>query len=277
MAEALKKAKDVRDGHRAIAKRRMGEADALLEELADKGTVDVTKLAQAKLTLAGKMETLRKLDEAILDVLTDAEDIAKEIEEADDFNHEMCARLVRVERALSESSSSKLSGSEPATRSHAKLPKLNLPTFNGDLTSWMTFWDSYEVAVHENKSLSDVEKFTYLRTLVSHAAKEAIAGFALTSANYLDAIQVLKDRFGNKDRIILKHMEALLAIESVRDNDVTALRTLYDKVEAHTRELKALGLAAETYNYLLPPVLKRKLPNELCLTIRGKFLKMNES
>ena len=42
---------------------------------------------------------------------------------------------------------------------------------------------------------------------------------------------------------------------------------MYDKIEAHMCELKALGIAAEAYNCLLPSLLRKKLPNELCLTI----------
>ena len=104
----------------------------------------------------------------------------------------------------------------------------------------MTFWDSYNAAVHSDSKLSDVEKFTYLKkTLVSKTAKEAIAGLTLNE--------------GNKERIISKHMEALLNVEAVdSQGNTAALRALYDKVEIHTRELQTLGVAAEAYNCLLP-------------------------
>ena len=122
--------------------------------------------------------------------------------------------------------------------------------------------------MHNNPSLLPVQKFTYLHSLVSKSAKEAIAGLALTDANYSEAVKLLEIRFGNKERIIAKHMDALLNLESVASNTNTgALRALYDKIEAHTRELKALGVAAEAYNCLLPSLLMKKLPNELCLTI----------
>lgn len=32
--------------------------------------------------------------------------------------------------------------------SYYKLPKLRLPEFDGDITQWQTFWDSYESSVH---------------------------------------------------------------------------------------------------------------------------------
>ena len=51
------------------------------------------------------------------------------------------------------------SSSEATTR----LPKLNLPTFSGDPLLWQSFWDCFEAAVHNNSSLTDVQKLNYLR------------------------------------------------------------------------------------------------------------------
>ena len=40
---------------------------------------------------------------------------------------------------------------------------------------------------------------------MEHSAKDAISGLLLTAANYDEAIDVLKTRFGAKQRIISKH------------------------------------------------------------------------
>ena len=58
-------------------------------------------------------------------------------------------------------------------------------------------WDSFNSAIHENPELSKVDKFNYLRLMVTYAASEAICGLTLTSAKYDEAIEVLKKRFGN--------------------------------------------------------------------------------
>ena len=64
-----------------------------------------------------------------------------------------------------------------------KLPKLQLRSFNGDLTKWTAFWESFESAVHNNSELSEVEKFNYLNSLLERSAREAVSGLALTAAN----------------------------------------------------------------------------------------------
>lgn len=52
----------------------------------------------------------------------------------------------------------------------AKLPRLSLPSFSGNVTKWTTFWDSCESAVHKNENLTDIDKFNYLRSLLEHTA-----------------------------------------------------------------------------------------------------------
>ena len=82
--------------------------------------------------------------------------------------------------------------------SQLKLPKLTLHQFNGDLTEWMGFWDSYESAIHSKKELSAIDKFNYLMSLLTGFALEVIAGLTLTGPNYDEAIAILQKRFGNR-------------------------------------------------------------------------------
>ena len=49
-----------------------------------------------------------------------------------------------------------------AIASQVKLPKLSIKKFNGELTKWVTFWDSFNSSIHTNPKLSSVDKFNYL-------------------------------------------------------------------------------------------------------------------
>ena len=40
---------------------------------------------------------------------------------------------------------------------HAKLPKLELKKFHGNLIHWYPFWDSFESTFHKNPNLSSVD------------------------------------------------------------------------------------------------------------------------
>ena len=157
-------------------------------------------------------------------------------------------------------------------RVSAKLPKLSLKKYDGTLTTWTPFWDAYKTAIRSNHSLSSVEKFTYLQTLLEGKAKEAISGLSLTDANYTAAIGILERRFGDKELIIAAHMDKLMSLEAVHsDYHIADLRRLYDRTESSIRALDVLGVKAESYGALLMPIFIKRIPSDLRLNITRKL------
>ena len=234
-----------------------------------------------KLSLQEKLETLKLLDSQILQ-LTDEGELEDEIEQADSFRENIHAAMVKIEEhctvPLTTLPAAGTHPREPPTNvpgtidpphgSRVKLPKLSIHPLNGDITAWTTFWDSYDSAIHQNPELSDINKFNYLKSLLEHAAYEAIAGLALTSVNYHEAITTLKKRFGNKQQIIDKHMDVLLHVEPVTSqHNLKGLRRMYDLAESHIRGLRSLGVSSDSYGSLLSSVLFSKLLQELCLVV----------
>lgn len=55
-----------------------------------------------------------------------------------------------------------------------KLLKLAIQPFNGDMTNWTTFWDSFESAIDSSPGLTEIDKFNYLKSLLEKSAAEAI-------------------------------------------------------------------------------------------------------
>ena len=92
------------------------------------------------------------------------------------------------------------------------LPKLTLPHFSGDPVDWIHFWDSVSATVDKKTSLSDIEKFTYLRSVLEGEAAAAIAELSLTSTNYQNAVDLLTQRFGKDTVIINSYMNRLMKI-----------------------------------------------------------------
>ena len=277
MAEALLKKKRVRAGHRASATKILHHVDATLT--AD--TPDASRLALHKMSLGEKLETLKTLDNEIIDLIEDETALGEEIEQADAFKETIYAAMIRIEKfpiasaPPAERRSHAPGETDPRerpeiaiSRSRARLPKLTLRSFNGDITKWTSFWDSFESAIHINRDLSDIDRFNYLNSLLERTARDAVSGLTLTSANYHEAISILKKRFGSKQQIISKHMDILLNVDPVTSSHaVKALRQLYDLVESHIRSLKSLGVAPENYGSLLSPVLLNKLPTDLRLIV----------
>ena len=155
-----------------------------------------------------------------------------------------------------------LSSASTTSSQNHRLPKLDLPYFNGDVLQWQTFWDSYESTIHYNSSLTDIQKFSYLKAQLQSNAAQAIEGFALTNANYCTAINLLKERFGQTHKIIHGYMKALMDLPAP-DNHLQSLRNYGDKLEAYIRGLESLGQTQEMYGALLSPVVMDKLPPEI--------------
>ena len=91
------------------------------------------------------------------------------------------------------------------------------------------------------------------------------------AANYHKAIETLQRRFGSKQEIINKHMDALLQVEAVTSSHNTrALHRQFDYISCHICSLKSLRIASESYGNLLCPVLTNKIPSDLQLIISQK-------
>ena len=113
-------------------------------------------------------------------------------------------------------------------------------------------------------SLNRVDKFSYLKGLLTPEAHECISGLALTDDNYIEAVTLLKERYGNKKVLINAIMDSFVKLPTIHSkNHMKELRALYDQVEITSRNLKSLDVEIVTYGSLLVPILTEKLPNEL--------------
>ena len=225
------------------------------DRTADEG-VTLDRLQQSKLMLQEKLDTLNTLDQEIL-VLVEDSTLEDEIEQADVFKERLQQSLITTDRLITLKNAAQIAatgGPHPRTttatescteavvttttsathlrdpavegsRGMVKLPKLVPRKFNGDLTKWESFWSSFEFSTHLNTTLTAVDKFNYLNSLLEGPALAAVAGLKLTTANYSEALDTLKKRFGNKQQIIPRHINTLLELESVTSsNNTKALR-----------------------------------------------------
>ena len=150
----------------------------------------------------------------------------------------------------------------------AKLPKLEVWKFGGNISEWQEFWDSFESAIDRNETLAEIDKISYLQGLLIEQARSAIAGFSLTSANYKAAIQLLKKHYSKQKVIQRTYINDLLNLELIYGKrDTQRLRTMYDFAETKYRAFEALGADQETYSAIVVPSLFKKLPEQLRLTI----------
>ncbi|XP_071177507.1 uncharacterized protein [Mytilus edulis] len=292
------KLKSIRAGHRSAVSRilRRFEERSETEEKPEEDELE-TILD----TLKEKQDILKDLDKNILDSVQE-EDIEQEILDTDEYKFNLETKIRKIRKFIQAQTSnlnaaarsfsphnetlqpihnvgpvynirddsqntglnftSLRSNSSVNSSNFHKLPKLNLPTFDGNVLEWQSFWDSFDSAIHNNNTLTDVQRFNYLKSLLEGEASYTIAGFALTHTNYNKAIELIHERFGQKHKIIQSYMQALLDIPAPK-NTLSQLRSYYDRTETYIRGLESLGQAQDSYGSLLIPVILNKMPGEI--------------
>ena len=53
------------------------------------------------------------------------------------------------------------------------LPRQEIPPFSGDPLQFQSFWEIFDSSIHSNTSLPPINKFSYLKTLLTREAKDA--------------------------------------------------------------------------------------------------------
>ena len=122
-----------------------------------------------------------------------------------------------------------------------KLPKLDVPTFDGDVLHWTQFWEQFEVSVHSRTNVSDAEKLVYLQqTTKSGSARGTIEGLSQTGDHYHEAIDCLRSRY-NRPRLIHRaHVRMIMDVPPLKDGSGKELRQLHDAIQQHLRALKSM-------------------------------------
>ena len=151
-----------------------------------------------------------------------------------------------------------------AVASPMQLPKLKLPTFNGDKRQWPPFWDTFRSAV-DDRAIPKNQKFACLQPLLTDKARKAVEGFLLSDKNYDIVVERLKKRFGNTDS--LRNTLEMELHDLPRSGDrAVEVRDTFDQIERICRQLESLGVNIEHEQVGLS--IERKLPKWLLLDVK---------
>jgi hypothetical protein len=142
-----------------------------------------------------------------------------------------------------------------------RLPKIELPTFDGDILCLQSYYQSVKVSIVDNSALADVQKLEYIMRSLKGVAAESVKGFSKVAENYESVLSTLKERFGHLRLILDAHMRGLIHLPRLSAEDATSMRVFYDKVVG--RECMGEKYSSETLAPVLVPLIVDKLPNKL--------------
>lgn len=233
----LQKLKVKRATNRTFFTKTITKIEPLLEkELTDENVCKVKELYEL---ILDKSKQLQINDAEIDTLITDVNEYETELKSREEYDEKISSVRCKVTSFLENYKNLNLKNvhesknridsdheiSKPSS-SNVKLPKLTIEKFAGDTSLWQEFYAAFESAIHKNSTLTKLEKFVYLKSLLTQSAYSSVAGFSLTEENYESCLQLLKDRYGRRDLIINSHMGKLLNLEPVKhSSNVKGLRS----------------------------------------------------
>jgi len=209
-----------------------------------------------KNTLVSQNNRLEELNKQILKELEDSDEkLEDESEKIEEYCTKAFECIAIADILIKESTSTNQDQS-------FRLPKIQLPKFDGNVLLWQEFFETFKVSV-DQQNISDIEKFQYLKSSLGGEAAATITGMPITCANYKSALDILKNRYGSTKRVLRAHVRALLALTTPNIKSSMSLRSFIDAIHRHMRGLEGLNVVQDNYEIFLCEILLIKVPNEI--------------
>lgn len=125
--------------------------------------------------------------------------------------------------------------------------KSKYPNLGGDYKEFSSFIDLYGALVDKNTSLSEIEKFNYLLSVLDGPPLSLIRTIPRTSDNYEIAYNTLNNRYSNKRIIAQMHSAAIENTSKINADNSIALRKLLDTFSENLAALKDLNFNVDAW------------------------------
>ncbi|XP_058456731.1 uncharacterized protein LOC131434103 [Malaya genurostris] len=142
---------------------------------------------------------------------------------------------------------------------HHRLPKIDLPKFNGDESRWISFRDNFLSMIHCNDDIPTVNKLHYLLQALEGDAKKPFETVDVQSDNYASTWGALLKRYDNKRYLKKELFRGLFELPPMKRESAQELNTLVDDYQRHVKALEKLGEPVTNWDTPLIYILTSKL------------------
>ncbi|XP_045462023.1 uncharacterized protein LOC123672080 [Harmonia axyridis] len=250
---------------RATAKAKFTIVAKKLEPLIVKFESDSSSLSEGDFDLIRIFkDDLSSIDESFdqvqsqIEISCEDDQFDSEIIQREEFSDNMCRFRNKINLMLNKRNVLN-HDVKSEVKSRVQLPVIDLPKFNGTYEGWLSFKDLFHSLVHSNQSISDIQKYHYLRASLNSATSKMIESLDFSSENYIIAWELLCNRFDNKKFLINNHIKCLFNLIPLKKECSEALRNLIDSLFKHLRTLSNLGLNVDSWDPLLIYLMTTKL------------------
>ena len=194
--------------------------------------------------LVNYMDKIKSLEEELQGLkkeIISLEDFGERIDRASGIERTLFELRVVITRLMKETKKEPVPKVvETPLMASVSLPRIEIPTFDGNILNWQLFWEQFQAAVHDKPHLGEIDKLTYLRDAVKGGpARNVIQGLTQTVESYKEAIECLRARYDRPRIIHREHVRSILQAPVMKSNSGRELRRLYDLCNQHIRAIKA--------------------------------------
>lgn len=133
-------------------------------------------------------------------------------------------------------------GTSVVIPSKSLLPTINIPKFTGKVEHWAEFFDLFTSLIHNDATLTTVQKFHYLKSSLEREPLAVISCFQLTAENYGLALESLKERYQSKKRLATLYLNQIMKFAPINNSSLANLQHYITVHKSSINALSALNL-----------------------------------
>ena len=272
-----------RDALRSIVKK-VGSVKTQIEEAKLESGVAVDELSKWSDGVEAQQETadeeITYLSETLVQInyktSLQAKKCEEELAERDrdkqlQFERAQLEQKLEFEKKIEEAKKSQNSqvAASPAPEKSAKLPKLVITKFRGELTDWPRFWSQFEAEI-DKAEIAGVTKYSYLKELVDPKIRTEIDGLPYSSEGYERAKNILARKYSQTSEVVNAYVENIMSLPTIGGTQPARIHDFYEKLLFNVQSLETMGKLREVTGYVRMTI--DKLPG-----IRGDLVRTDDS
>ncbi|XP_072757728.1 uncharacterized protein [Anoplolepis gracilipes] len=184
------------------------------------------------------------------------------LESVDKISIYLDSEEVTIPRTTSTQSLSQPASQQLSVSHHTRLPRIDLPKFNGTASEWISFKDLFSSIIIENTTLSSVEKLQYLKASLTGTAAHLLKNTAITAGNFQKAWNDLVSFYENKRLLVNSAIQALLSLKRIPKESASDLEVLYTSIMQIYRTLETLQRPVDKWDDFLVFLAIQRLDSE---------------
>ncbi|XP_058840879.1 uncharacterized protein LOC131696352 [Topomyia yanbarensis] len=219
-----------------------------------------------------RLDTLDRINKEFLEAQAEIEMLDKpdmfeqHIQVRADFENRFCvlkgfllSKIDNNQTILSSTMTTNFTHHPTSVSFHHRLPKIDLPKFNGDESRWISFRDNFLSMIHCNDDIPTVNKLQYLLQALEGEAKKPFETVDVQSDNYASTWDALMKRYDNKRFLKKELFRGLFELPPMKRESAQELNALVDDYQRHVKALGKLGEPVTNWDTPLIYILTSKL------------------